>query len=56
MFGVPRQLPHLKTPHGNDFNRLPDLNRAAGHDLAAWRFIDEKVAVCSCQRSAGMAK
>jgi DNA replication protein DnaC len=30
---------------GFDFDRLPGLNRAAIHDLATCRFIDEKVAV-----------
>jgi DNA replication protein DnaC len=34
-----------KTLEGFDFDRLPDLNRAAIHDLATGRFIDEKVAV-----------
>ena len=34
-----------KTLDGFDFNRLPGLNRAAVHDLATCRFIDEKVAV-----------
>lgn len=34
-----------KTPQGFDFDRLPNLNRAAIHDLATCRFIDEKVAV-----------
>jgi hypothetical protein len=34
-----------KTLAGFDFNRLPGLNRAAVHDLATCRFIDEKVAV-----------
>jgi DNA replication protein DnaC len=33
-----------KTLDGFDFNRLPGLNRAAVHDLATCRFIDEKVA------------
>jgi len=34
-----------KTLEGFDFDRLPGLNRAAVHDLATCRFIDEKVAV-----------
>jgi DNA replication protein DnaC len=34
-----------KTLEGFDFDRLPNLNRAAIHDLATCRFIDEKVAV-----------
>jgi DNA replication protein DnaC len=34
-----------KTMEGFDFDRLPGLNRAAVHDLATCRFIDEKVAV-----------
>ena len=34
-----------KTLEGFDFDRLPGLNRAAIHDLATCRFIDEKVAV-----------
>ena len=34
-----------KTLEGFDFNRLPNLNRAAIHDLATCRFVDEKVAV-----------
>ena len=34
-----------KTLEGFDFNRLPGLNRAAVHDLATCRFIEEKVAV-----------
>jgi len=34
-----------KTLEGFDFERLPNLNRAAIHDLATCRFIDEKVAV-----------
>jgi len=34
-----------KTLEGFDFDRLPGLNRAAIHDLATGRFIDEKVAV-----------
>ena len=34
-----------KTLEGFDFDRLPSLNRAAIHDLATCRFIDEKVAV-----------
>ena len=34
-----------KTLEGFDFDRLPNLNRAAVHDLATCRFIEEKVAV-----------
>lgn len=34
-----------KTLEGFDFNRLPNLNRAAIHDLATCRFVEEKVAV-----------
>lgn len=34
-----------KTLEGFDFDRLPGLNRAAVHDLATCRFIEEKVAV-----------
>ncbi|MDB5842243.1 MAG: putative transposase-related ATP-binding protein [Herminiimonas sp.] len=34
-----------KTMAGFDFDRLPNLNRAAIHDLATCRFIEEKVAV-----------
>ncbi len=34
-----------KTLEGFDFDRLPNLNRAAIHDLATCRFIEEKVAV-----------
>lgn len=34
-----------KTLEGFDFERLPGLNRAAVHDLATCRFIEEKVAV-----------
>ena len=34
-----------KTLEGFDFNRLPHLNRAAIHDLATCRFVEEKVAV-----------
>lgn len=34
-----------KTMEGFDFDRLPNLNRAAVHDLATCRFIREKVAV-----------
>jgi DNA replication protein DnaC len=34
-----------KTLEGFDFDRLPNLNRAAIHDLATCRFINEKVAV-----------
>jgi len=34
-----------KTLEGFDFSRLPNLNRAAIHDLATCRFVDEKVAV-----------
>ena len=34
-----------KTLEGFDFDRLPSLNRAAVHDLATCRFIEEKVAV-----------
>ena len=34
-----------KTLEGFDFDRLPNLNRAAIHDLATCRFVDEKVAV-----------
>ncbi|MBC8007147.1 MAG: ATP-binding protein [Prolixibacteraceae bacterium] len=34
-----------KTLEGFDFTRLPNLNRAAIHDLATCRFIEEKVAV-----------
>ncbi|MGC2166518.1 MAG: IS21-like element helper ATPase IstB [Gallionella sp.] len=34
-----------KTLEGFDFERLPNLNRAAVHDLATCRFIEEKVAV-----------
>ena len=34
-----------KTLNGFDFDRLPGLNRAAVHDLATCRFIEEKVAV-----------
>jgi DNA replication protein DnaC len=34
-----------KTMEGFDFDRLPNVNRAAVHDLATCRFIDEKVAV-----------
>lgn len=34
-----------KTLEGFDFDRLPTLNRAAVHDLATCRFIEEKVAV-----------
>lgn len=34
-----------KTLEGFDFNRLPHLNRAAVHDLATCRFVEEKVAV-----------
>jgi DNA replication protein DnaC len=34
-----------KTLEGFDFNRLPGLNRAAVHDLATCRFVDERVAV-----------
>ena len=36
---------HQKTLEGFDFDRLPNLNRAAVHDLATCRFIEEKVAV-----------
>jgi hypothetical protein len=36
-----------KTLDEFDFNRLPGLNRAAVHDLATCRFIDEKVACSS---------
>ena len=38
-----------KTLDRFDFNRLPGLNRAAVHDLATCRFIDEKVAVLICR-------
>jgi len=34
-----------KTLEGFDFDRLPNLNRTAVHDLATCRFIEEKVAV-----------
>lgn len=34
-----------KTMEGFDFDRLPNLNRAAVHDLATCRFVAEKVAV-----------
>lgn len=34
-----------KTLEGFDFERLPGLNRAAVHDLATCRYIEEKVAV-----------
>jgi DNA replication protein DnaC len=34
-----------KALEGFDFSRLPNLNRAAIHDLATCRFVDEKVAV-----------
>jgi len=34
-----------KTLEGFDFDRLPNLNRTAIHDLATCRFIEEKVAV-----------
>lgn len=34
-----------KTLEGFDFDRLPGLNRAAVHDLATCRYIEEKVAV-----------
>ena len=34
-----------KTLEGFDFERLPNLNRAAIHDLATCRFMEEKVAV-----------
>lgn len=34
-----------KTLKGFDFDRLPTLNRAAVHDLATCRFIEEKEAV-----------
>ena len=34
-----------KTLEGFDFDRLPGLNRAAVHDLATCRFIEEKVPV-----------
>jgi DNA replication protein DnaC len=34
-----------KTLEGFDFDRLPNLNRAAVHDLATCRFVEEKVAV-----------
>ena len=34
-----------KTLEGFDFDRLPNLNRSAVHDLATCRFIEEKVAV-----------
>ena len=34
-----------KTLEGFDFDRLPGLNRAAIHDLATCRFIEEKAAV-----------
>ncbi|WP_374710518.1 ATP-binding protein [Massilia pseudoviolaceinigra] len=33
-----------RTLDGFDFDRLPGLNRAAVHDLATCRFIDDKVA------------
>ena len=34
-----------KTLEGFDFDRLPNLNRTAVHDLATCRFNEEKVAV-----------
>ena len=34
-----------KTLENFDFNRVPKLNRAHIHDLAAGRYIDEKVCV-----------
>ncbi len=34
-----------KTMEGFDFDRLPNLNRAAVHDVATCRFVTEKVAV-----------
>ena len=40
-----------KTLEGFEFDRLPGLNRAAVHDLATCRFIDEKVAVLIAGRS-----
>ena len=37
-----------KTLESFDFDRVPNLNRAAVHDLATCRFIEEKVPVLIC--------
>lgn len=37
-----------KTLESFDFDRVPGLNRAAVHDLATCRFIEEKVSVLIC--------